>query len=947
MKIDWHLRRLPSPAPATMVLLISHRTDDLLRLCARLGQQDLEAGSFPRVYSTADGFLVRLPQPTTQAVPGAVRLRGLADDLLLPVDAELVPSLLPDEILGLVKDRGLVFLPGGRLLEFQPRQPLMLSDLITVPKRANRAWRSSPRPMPLADRIVDMVLDLPFPPADELLESGGEDIGSDPARPEDSSPVSRMAGGTTLSLGKALVGIGDFLHIPALSRLGANWMARALTWAPRLSEKMLGAQEAALRALLREFREGDRERALRRALPLTGDEARGGVPAGNARLPFHNIRYSLQKILGGRNGPVGFWFAAIDVRRELEREYRRQAELATQNGDYRRAAFIYAKLLGDYRLAAQVLERGGLHADAAAVYLQKLQDSLAAARAFEAAGEFDRALELYRRRGDHEQAGELLQRLGEEEAALAEFETAAMKFIESHHDYLRAGDLMMTKARRPDLALRYFETGWSVRPWGSPIPCALRMAKLYAGSDSPERLLELVSQAESFLATAEAGLAGQFYNGIVELADDPHLAGLRDDLRDRALLGIAAKMRQWTGESIAPGRIVSVLLGQTSAWSPPVVSDAAFAVRNEAQRAIASRPTQVISVTTIIQGIMPVVTATCWAPETGEVFLGFASGEIVSFRPSSGEVTPLPVGPFAGNVTIYGDRVSSSSLFRGEPVICLATNPKAQMVVGLSGKEKGDTARLMSFARRPNGGFVLRESRSVAVSGRPWLSPVVTHNGHHVAMSTGEVIQLLSGVSLVPLGRIEIFSKAHELYDVSFEAGLLLPRLENIGILLLGGGFGGFACPIKDFQDSGKGYRPFIRVGWTPSVPKKSSLESPVLASLQTSVDEVELAGITSEECLYWSRLHLEDDGKYEVRTICSRWPHHEGYLAATIIKSDLVVGIKKDRIEWLRCSATDFSKRSETEIVFPSPVACYPHFSSNQLILISSEGTIGRVPIY
>jgi hypothetical protein len=156
--------------------------------------------------------------------------------------------------------------------------------------------------MPLADRIADIVLDLPFPPADELWESGGENIGSDPARPEDSSPVSRMAGGTTLSLGKALVGIGDFLHIPALSRLGANWMARALTWAPRLSEKMLGAQEAALRALLREFREGDRERALRRALPLTGDEARGGVPAGNARLPFHNIRYSLQKILGGRRG---------------------------------------------------------------------------------------------------------------------------------------------------------------------------------------------------------------------------------------------------------------------------------------------------------------------------------------------------------------------------------------------------------------------------------------------------------------------------------------------------------------------------------------------------------------------------------------------------------------------------------------------------------------------
>jgi tetratricopeptide (TPR) repeat protein len=936
-----------------MVLLTSHLTEDLLRLCSRLGFQESQHVSFPSVYRTADGFLVRLPKPMSQAVPGAVRLRALAGNLLLPVDAELAPSLLPDEAFGLGKNRGLVFLPGGRLLEFQPQEPMALADLITVPKKAKRAWRSLPRPMPLSDRITEIELDLPLPPADELLESGGEDIGTDSARPEDSSPISKMAGNMTLGLGKALVGIGDLLHVRALSRLGANLIGGSLTWAPRLSEKLLGAQEAALRALLREFREGDSERALRRALPLTGHEARGGVPATNAQLPFHNLMYSLQKILGGRPGRMGFWFGGMDVHRELEREYRRQAELATRNGDYRRAAFIYAKLLGDYRLAAQVLERGGLHTDAAAIYLQKLQDSLAAARAYEAAGEFDRALELYRRRGDHEQAGELLQRIGEEEAALAEFETAARKLIESHHDYLRAGDLMMNKARRPDLGLRYFERGWEARPRGNPIPCALRIAKLYAGSDSPDRLLDLVSEAESYLVAAQADLAGQFYNGIAELADDPHLTGFREELRDRALMGIAAKMRHWAGESIAPGRIVSVLLGQSSAWSPPVVSDAAFAAKRESRRAIGSRPIQTISATTIIHGIQPIVTATCWASETGEVFLGFASGEIVSYRPLTGEVTPLPVGPFLGNLTIYGEPVSGSTLFRGDPVICLATDPKAELVVGLSGKKSADSIRLMSFVKRPNGGFVLRETRSVPTSGRPWLSPVVTHNGHHhVAMSDGEIIQLLSGASLAPLGRVEVFPKVHERYDVSLEAGLLLPRLENIGILLLGGGYGGFACPIKDFHDSGKRYRPFIRLGWTPGVPEKSSLESPVLACLQTRVGEVELAGITGEGSLYWSRLRLEDDGKYEVRTICTRWPQHNGYLAAAIIKSDLVVGVRKDRIEWLRCNwpgagADEFTKRSETEIVFPTPVACYPHYGRQELVLISNEGTIGRVPIY
>ena len=41
-------------------------------------------------------------------------------------------------------------------------------------------------------------------------------------------------------------------------------------------------------------------------------------------------------------------------------------------GDYRRAAFIYGKLLQDYRLAADVLARGGLYHDAAVIYLENI-----------------------------------------------------------------------------------------------------------------------------------------------------------------------------------------------------------------------------------------------------------------------------------------------------------------------------------------------------------------------------------------------------------------------------------------------------------------------------------------------------------------------------------------------------------------------------------------------
>ena len=117
--------------------------------------------------------------------------------------------------------------------------------------------------------------------------------------------------------------------------------------------------------------------------------------------------------------------AEPDLIEVLAQEYRKAAQRAAEQGDFRRAAYIYGFLLRDDRKAAGVLQRGGLHHDAAMLYLKKLNDLAAAAQAFEAAGEVDRAIELYRQIGRHEAAGDLLRRIGEEEAALAEYAVAA------------------------------------------------------------------------------------------------------------------------------------------------------------------------------------------------------------------------------------------------------------------------------------------------------------------------------------------------------------------------------------------------------------------------------------------------------------------------------------------------------------------------------------------
>ena len=158
-----------------------------------------------------------------------------------------------------------------------------------------------------------------------------------------------------------------------------------------------------LRDLLRLFQSGELDKALRRAIPKGEDFGHRGRAKSGAALPWHDLRYSLGNLLGGRGGgPADVWTGHDDVMQQLLREYRKAAEAAANRGDFRRAAYIYGKLLAERRPAADVLARGGLHHDAAILFRDKLADPLKAAEQFELAGEFDEALRIYDRRQEHE-----------------------------------------------------------------------------------------------------------------------------------------------------------------------------------------------------------------------------------------------------------------------------------------------------------------------------------------------------------------------------------------------------------------------------------------------------------------------------------------------------------------------------------------------------------------
>jgi tetratricopeptide (TPR) repeat protein len=863
------------------------------------------------VYAVADGFLLKLPRPCSAPPAGIIRLRALADNLFVPAAADLVPLLLPDEAAALVRRRGLVLLPGDRVLEFAPDRPLPLAKLLGAGELRRRSWQPLPAERRLAERLMEISLDRPDETPEALLEPGGEGVGTETPRPEGSGLPAKALGKTALGLGKGLARLGQALHLGWLARAGAKLAAAGVSLAPRLTEKLLGRQEAALRELLRKFRAGNTEDALRHAVPLADKRPRGpAVPGG--QLPTHNVFYSLGELLGGGAGPAGYWFSSYDVWQELSREYRKQAELATRQGDYRRAAFIYGKLLEDFRLAAGVLARGGLHHDAAVLYLAKLGDALAAAREFEAAGEIDRALELYRQRGEHTLAGDLLRRAGEYELALVEYRVVAAGLAESGRHY-EAGELLRTRAERTDLALTFYEAGWARQPRDNPIPCGIRLAQIYANDGAMDPLLRLVGEADEILSgPGNEAPAAEFYNEVARLASRPALARVRDELRDRALMGLAAKLRQRARVEGKPAHLVSSLFGQAGAWPPVVVSDAQWAVKLAPRPPVPPAPVPARLPTIAIPARKPIVRAVCCGPYTEDIFLGFESGEVFSYRPASGEVVVVSVD-------------------KG-PVMSLAKSSLGETVVVL--RRLRPTEGCLSSLARVGNGYRVLERRIVALSGNTWLSPLVAGDEEPVVgFWDGVEFQLLQSQRLLPVSRLPLLERGYNPWAI-----LLMPSFQwrppATAVLVFDGD------EVSYFQTGHQGAKV---LGWGSGLTARKPLSNPLLTWLRKGPEGLEVAGIRKDGILGWADLRFDQGKLVEAFSLTARAP--EAYRAATIFRAGQVAALTPTAVHCLRAGPEGLRVHSATTPAVTNALACFPFYSTKELIVVSGDGTITRVP--
>ncbi|HEX3147969.1 MAG TPA: tetratricopeptide repeat protein [Gemmataceae bacterium] len=915
VRVPFHLRRRAEPAPAVALLLLSDNPAALLAACARLTD--------PLVCPVANGFIL-VADSIPEVVPATIRLRRLSENCLLPTDADLVPALRPAEAVDLTAKNGLVFLPNREPLLFDATSPLKPAAFLAVRKPRRDDWEPFPVGNPPADRLTALVREITIPP-DEMLEADGPAIGTDDARPPQVGPGRRVAGHVSAGLGKGLGALGRALGSSKLARLGGKLAGLGAALAPRITEGLLGKQEAALQQLLKKFRSGATDDALRKAIPIGGDPGRGGGVYGSDRLPTNNWKWSFGSLFGsggssGRGAPI--WAGGKpDTWRDLVAEYRRAAQQAADRGDFRRAALIYAKLLNDYRAAGEVLTRGGLHREAGIIFRDKVKQFDRAAREFDLAGEHDEALRLYREAMLFIDAGDLLRRLGDDDAAFAEYHKAAERAIELRNDWAEAGDLIMKKTGRADLAVPYFDRGWVGRTESTALSqnsvvCATRLLEILALAEEREPFWKLLSEAEEWLQ--QPGWvtdAGRFFNAVSECARLPHLTNDRGELRDRARLGLALKVRQHAEAECTLGTIVSDLLSASGHWSPSVVSDAHFALHaSTKKRPKDNRPIdRSLTATRLHVGE---VRAIVQAFVSGDLFVGFRDGTTIWLAPQTNQVRTIR-GPCA------------------EPVYALATDSHGLWLVDLRSTAMQDNTVLgfvLEQRVRRDNGFQLQARADLPISPEvvQTLLPEIDMKsaGMELGVSTVNGLVEYSVPGLIPHPSL-VGGTVH----ATMHLKLRIPYYgESFLLIFQGGGI------------SWGGAKAFI--GWMPERPPDHGVFCPPIAWLVTSAAQVELAGLFDKATLYWTEVGRYPD-QLMTRTIPFIAPG--GFRAVAIWRPGQVVGVTAaNRVLWLRARGNRFEEWApSTDLNVPVHAAgIFPSRKTNEMLVVMEDGSLVRVAV-
>lgn len=426
------------------------------------------------------GVLVRAAESAPLPADASGHHYGLVTDrLYAPVEAAVHPSVAEAEWRALLSTDyvACVWHPQTGLVGFEAGDRLRVAELLEPPPPVDGGWDRAD-PGVIANSRLISVEAASVPGVEEILRAGRGDIGE---KGNDRSGLPRGPGET---IGRALGGIAAGVaapfafaagwlaqHLPrgssgsaaggaAGGAAGPSWRNSVEQWAANVLRNAADLWNARKRELerLMNLLESNPDEGLQYALPMGGSEAFRGLAPPGTRLGARQVDFSLGGLFGG-GGAADVWGVPPDWQARLLERYRQLAQREMRLGRHRRAAYIYAHLLGDLNAAAATLASGGHYREAAVLYRDKLRRPLDAARCLEQGGLLQEAIPLYEELGDFVHAGDLYARLEQPDDARAAYRRA-VEVRMGLRDHLGAAALLEQKLEVPDEALAALDAGW-------------------------------------------------------------------------------------------------------------------------------------------------------------------------------------------------------------------------------------------------------------------------------------------------------------------------------------------------------------------------------------------------------------------------------------------------------------------------------------------------------
>lgn len=445
--------------------------------------------------TAAAGLFVVFPDPKiVKEISVRYPYRKAAEGFFVPVNSRFYPETSAEELQALKLWEVQVFHPAIGLVGFGSSDEIKLTDLLQWPAVKGDGWRTDIAQAPPYPKLMSISLE----PDDHALDAmealnaliDKQDLSEIPLDEADKKTflqkLLKALGvvGLWLLLILAFIGKIIFTILSAFFRRGsrpayqtpkAGWLQQLEKWVNDRLKDIEQQRDSELNRLIKLFDKNNDE-ALMYAIPLNSPYLNRGTAPKTGKLSKRSLNLNLRGFGGGRAADA--WDLGA-YRNTLREKYIRSANANIEKADYKKAAYIYAHLLGDLHTAAKVLQDGKHFREAAAIYKDHLNNRAKAAECLENGGLLSEAIPLYIELGSFEKAGDLYDQLGQNEKALKYYQDTVDRSLGSK-DYLNAARLKMEKMadetggrdmlldgwkdnNQPDLCLKkYLETAGDI-----------------------------------------------------------------------------------------------------------------------------------------------------------------------------------------------------------------------------------------------------------------------------------------------------------------------------------------------------------------------------------------------------------------------------------------------------------------------------------------------------